>query len=651
MRRLTLLAGIVALVGCPADVTLPNVTGGAPAQGGSSPTGTGGTAGVGGAGGSAPMDCSELDDPCGLGTWLDGACVRVALDDGTGCDDGLACTTGDHCVAGACVPETPHECVAQDPCHVASCNDATSLCELVPGNDGGPCDDDDACTDGDSCAAGACVPGSPVICLDDDPELCNHRACVPETGCVAAVDHEGEACAPSTACLEFRCAAATPGYGYCSGFPINQGGACDDGSTCTAEDACDSGYCTGQPLPDSTPCDDGISCLVGDVCSSGSCQYGTTQQCTLTSTDACLGVLCQGDVDACVFFADSGSACDSPSPCGGAGTCAYGSCAQAIPENDGAGCDDLDVCTVADQCGAGACAGTPVTTCISGDGCCPAGCISATDSDCGAVLYMASVDGLPGFFAFDLETEVWSTLPEPPSPPRSRLATDGAKVFVLAQDWQLYAYDPSLATWSVERAGPPKEPGTLDGGGHFLSTIAGGFFVVPRLNRYPFRTIGSTWVLGASVGAYFGASGSRDPDSGMIYLQAITEKAVTVVDPTTNDAFLYAVNDFQKEPTSRFGTFWNGVFYTATEASTHQVVKVLPGSNNAVITTLVTADPNPSSDVDPETGLIYLGPSDSAAAFEVFDPVAESLTALPSPPPIPDGYLSSVAIVRAPSGP
>jgi hypothetical protein len=35
----------------------------------------------------------------------------------------------------------------------------------------------------------------------------------------------------------------------------------------------------------------------------------------------------------------------------------------------------------------------------------------------------------------------------------------------------------------------------------------------------------------------------------------------------------------------------------------------------------------------------------------VFDPLLMTLSPLPSPPPIPDGYLSSVVVVRAPSAP
>ena len=67
---------------------------------------------------------------------------------------------------------------------------------------------------------------------------------------------------------------------------------------------------------------------------------------------------------------DSGETCDPPSSC---------------PQ----GCDDKNACTKdtlsgdAAKCTA-ACAYSKITTCAGGDGCCPSGCDSASDSDCSA---------------------------------------------------------------------------------------------------------------------------------------------------------------------------------------------------------------------------------------------------------------------------
>ncbi len=46
-----------------------------------------------------------------------------------------------------------------------------------------------------------------------------------------------------------------------------------------------------------------------------------------------------------------------------------------------ADCNDSNACTT-DACSSGSCTNTPITACSSGDGCCPAGCTSSTDTDC-----------------------------------------------------------------------------------------------------------------------------------------------------------------------------------------------------------------------------------------------------------------------------
>lgn len=56
--------------------------------------------------------------------------------------------------------------------------------------------------------------------------------------------------------------------------PANEGLPCDDGSSCTTGDVCQSGTCTGTPLPDGAGCDDGSACTPGDTCQAGVCVPG-----------------------------------------------------------------------------------------------------------------------------------------------------------------------------------------------------------------------------------------------------------------------------------------------------------------------------------------------------------------------------------------
>jgi serine protease len=86
-----------------------------------------------------------------------------------------------------------------------------------------------------------------------------------------------------------------------------------------------------------------------------------------------------------------------------AGICCSGTCALPVCSVD-TDCNDNNACTI-DTCNnAGSCAAscsyTNITACVSGDGCCPAGCTNAIDSDCpvavkcwsGTNLYLYKAD-------------------------------------------------------------------------------------------------------------------------------------------------------------------------------------------------------------------------------------------------------------------
>ncbi len=636
------VAGACVAVAC-ADVSLPSTTEG----GGAADVAVGGTTTTAaGAGGEAPLDCSHLDDACGVGSIVSGVCQRAPRPDGVGCDDGLACTALDHCIGGQCVAGSPAECVSLDPCRAAACNERTGLCELAAANDGASCDDGDVCTKLTTCTAGACGGGSPVNCFDVGP--CHTSLCHPSTGCYVVAANVGEPCGGTpigVACGEGRCM-DTP-YPHCGWVPINEGVPCDDGNSCTEGEVCASGSCTGQPTADGAPCDDALSCTLGEVCLSGGCQPGV-DVCPPT-TDACVVVTCSYK-DACLGALDGGSPCEHPSPCRGAGTCDVGLCTQAGPENDGAPCDDANACTTLDQCGGGSCAGAPVTACASGDGCCPAGCAAATDADCAVLVYMASTAALPGVHVYDVAAGIWSQVPDPPSPPVSRLAAWDTKVLVVGADANVYELDPGTLTWSFVRGAPPLPSG--GGQNHFVTALPGGLLVAPSSDGALYVATGETWVE-HFVGERSSAA-HRDPTTGRVLFRHVTDATVFTFDPATN---LYAYWAFSTDPTlvgaadARFGAHHDGTFYTVTEPSTHEVLAISEGIGDAYLLGVVTADASPSGDVDPATGLIYLGPSGSGGAFQRLDPPSATLVDLTPPPPLPDGYLSSVVVVRAPSAP
>ena len=268
----------------------------------------------------AELDCSHLDQACQVGVCDPGTgvCEAQPVDEGGACDDGDPCTNIDVCSSGECAG-TAVDCSAlDDACNVGVCNTGTGLCEAQPTNEGGVCDDGDSCTGDDLCASGFCG-GTLVDCsgLDD---ACNIGVCNPVDGsCEAHPANEGGVCDDGDACTEDdSCAAGSCGgtlvdcsglngpctagvcnaaTGECQALPVNEGGACDDGDSCTENDLCAAGACGGtlidcsglndicnigacnpasgqceaQPLPEGTACDDGQACTANDSCASGLC--------------------------------------------------------------------------------------------------------------------------------------------------------------------------------------------------------------------------------------------------------------------------------------------------------------------------------------------------------------------------------------------
>ena len=263
-------------------------------------------------------DCANIEHSicqvgkCNLQT---GQCFVAEDADDTVCDDGDPCTeSAGVCKAGKC-EATALVCNDNNPCTTDSCNAATG-CTSTPAADKASCDDANACTKDDVCDAEGACKGTLIGCDDNSP--CTVDSCDPATGCQnLAAD-----------------------------------GACDDGDTCTENDACANGACVGSALncDDGNPCTDN-SCDKTDGCkkafNSGSCDDGDA----CTKGDACKGGKCETEA----------VNCDDKNPCT-VDTCDKDKgCANTA--DDKQTCDDGDVCTNNDACKAGICTGAAVVDC------------------------------------------------------------------------------------------------------------------------------------------------------------------------------------------------------------------------------------------------------------------------------------------------
>ena len=298
--------------------------------------------------------------------------------DGVPCDDGDACTQGDICAGGAC-GGTPYTCDYQPQCQAAQC-DGNGGCSVAPlsgwcviggqcvaagepnpanpcqscmpavsqaawSNNQDACDDGDPCTKDDLCSGGACSGtaypcGDGKTCTDD---VCDGQggcsnpvvpgSCVVDGACYADGDTQ-----PGNPC-EY-CDAGQDGYGW---TPTAQGVACNDGLTCTSDDACDgAGTCTGSLA--------GCSAL---ACETPTCNAQGGCDVELKAGWCRIGGECFVDGDA-----------EPNNPCH---VCDAAANATGWT-NTSAACDDGDPCTQKDTCAAGVCSGAPYT-CDDGLGC------------------------------------------------------------------------------------------------------------------------------------------------------------------------------------------------------------------------------------------------------------------------------------------
>lgn len=330
-------------------------------------------------------DCPASTDPCRQAACVNSVCDTLPFNEGGLCDDGLFCTAVDSCVAGQCLGgKTP--CGA-DACSEGVCDEGLQACVPTPVNEGGSCDDGDACTYDGTCVAGSCNPGTPLDCSFLNSE-CGTGSCEPGVGCVLNA--------------------------------MNEGGVCNDGQFCTASESCQNGLCVG------------------------------TQPSCGAPADPCLVSGCDENSDTCFAVpGNDGAACDDASGCTTSETCSNGTCGSGMPANEGAACDDGDACTSGTTCAGGAC-GSPtgeIDMCTPDDACCPEGCSEDVDGDC--LYWQSGVQQNVPASALVGWSMCWNGTYDQSSPPLPTVLTDCDAANLLlacrplgATSWSLLAMAP-----------------------------------------------------------------------------------------------------------------------------------------------------------------------------------------------------------------
>lgn len=307
------------------------------------------------------------------------SCGDALVDDGEECDDANLVTADGCEFDCTFSCHGDGECALDGPCVAGVCAEGGTgrLCatEMLEG----PCDDGDPCTEGDFCADGVCVPGTAVcVCSSDadcaefdDGDLCNgtmfcqEGVCVVDPATVVRCDAP-----PPGSCMEAQC---NPATGLCETSALPDGTDCEDGDLCTGPDTCHAGDCVGGPALEcdtigpcheafcdpaegcvtevlvGAPCEDGDACTEGETCSAeGACTGGAPLDCD--DGDDCTDDVC--DPSAGCYHSYNEAPCNDGNPCTDDDHCFMGHCtgdelpvAYADGDGDGFGNAWETICT------------------------------------------------------------------------------------------------------------------------------------------------------------------------------------------------------------------------------------------------------------------------------------------------------------------
>jgi cysteine-rich repeat protein len=446
------------------------------------------------------------------------------------------------------------------------------------------------CGDGIEQTSEDCDEGANTMTCDDD---CTDVVCGDSWLNAAA----GETCdeGGDTATCDADCSAPSCGDGYPN---IAAGEGCDDGNTID-DDAC------------SNAC-------VAAMCGDGVIQGGAGEVCDTMGESA----MCDDD-------------CTTPS-------CGDGNAnAAAGEECDDGNMNNLDGCT--NLCKVSFCGDGVVQMpeqCDDGadndifDGCKPDCTKSAR------YVYLTSSNGTPGFYEYDTTTNMWATMPNPPSVTYSQITNDGAKVYLLGSDNVVYSFDPNTNMWSNAFAGPNAMLASQPIGAFVW--YSGGFYYAKDGSNTLYRHAAGTWTS-QMVATTPSSAADWDAGANELYIRTYGQLGFQVVNTNTNMVFRTITDATGVGENSRTGSFSGGNFYTRDWAGSLQRFHGVTGVKTD--TGVTPSESHTSTASDPSTGAIYVGPySPTGTTFQRYNPADNTLTTLAASPPVSNH--STITVLR-----
>jgi hypothetical protein len=344
--------------------------------------------------GGCPIAC-ETDEACMVATLVgeacDAACVTAAIS---------ACESGDGCCGAGCDALSDAEC---EPDCGNGVVEGGETCD-PPASCPVACDDGDPCTtealegSAETCDI-ACVPSAVLACQAADgccPDTCTFLTdsdC--EDTCGNGQPDAGETCDPCPAgCDDMNPCTKDLPIGSASTCtleceyadivaPTHGDGCCPPGANALNDNDC-APKCENSVVESPETCDPCAPCPVGDACTTWT-MTGSASGCDLVCTANTL-TECGGDPDGCCpIGCVSGNDADCSAVCGNNLVEPGETCDP--PNSCPTKCNDDNPCTTdlltgqASKC-TGKCLNTPITAPKNGDGCCPSGATSLTDTDC-----------------------------------------------------------------------------------------------------------------------------------------------------------------------------------------------------------------------------------------------------------------------------